>query len=123
MADAFGDAGAEFGGSNYFGMAAIAENKALEFVVDDDFQRQLDAAVAETLLYLLGFMKRFRLDIRCLLSVNSDDDTTRLVSNLSGDTDCVVKEMFGVEIDASPEPMLFVSRVTEWMRSRAKILT
>lgn len=38
FADAFGYALAEFGRGDDFDVAAIAENEALEFVVDDDFE-------------------------------------------------------------------------------------
>lgn len=57
-ADAFGYLGAELGWSDDFGVAAVAENQALKLVVDDNFQRQLYAAVTESLLDFLRFVKR-----------------------------------------------------------------
>ena len=57
-ADAFGYLGAELGRSDDFGVAAVAENKPLKLVVDDNFQRQLYAAVTESLLDFLRFVKR-----------------------------------------------------------------
>lgn len=38
LPDAFGDAGTEFGGSDNFSMAAVAEDKTLKLVVDYDFK-------------------------------------------------------------------------------------
>ena len=56
--DAFGYFGAELGRSDDFGVAAVAENQALKLVVDDNFERQLYAAVTESLLDFLRFVKR-----------------------------------------------------------------
>ena len=68
----------------------------------------MDTAVTEALFYFLRFMKRLRLYVWSLLSVNFDDYATRLVADLLRDSDCVVEEMLRVKVDAFPERMFFV---------------
>ena len=60
------------------------------------------------MLHFLGLMKRFRLDVWSLLSVNLDDDTTRLIADLLRDSDCVIEEMFRVEVNTFPEWMFLI---------------
>lgn len=102
-ADACGNCFAEFGRSNYLGVAAIAEDETFEFVVYDNFERQLDAAVAEALLDFLRTVEWFGFDIRCLLTVDLYDNATSLVADLTRYTDCVVEKVRGVEIHAFSE--------------------
>lgn len=58
-ADALGDAGAERRRSDDFCMTSVAEDEALELVVDDDFEGELDAAVTKALFHFLRLVKRF----------------------------------------------------------------
>ncbi len=38
---------------DHFGVASVTEDEAFQFVIDHYFQRQLYAAIAETLLHFL----------------------------------------------------------------------